>query len=83
LRRSRSESSLSPTPTTTTTTNNSRKTSSILQNVVQNNEDNTNCKSSLDVCLDDTISNTSCKKPENVKSKRERLHVCLIFLFIY
>uniref|UniRef100_A0A914M0C2 PDZ domain-containing protein n=2 Tax=Meloidogyne incognita group TaxID=654580 RepID=A0A914M0C2_MELIC len=74
LRRSRSESSLSPTPTTTTTTNNSRKTSSILQNVVQNNEDNTNCKSSLDVCLDDTISNTSCKKPENVKSKRERLH---------
>nr|CAD2157543.1 unnamed protein product [Meloidogyne enterolobii] len=71
LRRSRSESSLSPTPTTT---NNSRKTSTILQNVVQNNEDNTNCKSSLDVCVDDTSSITSCKKPENVKSKRERLH---------
>ncbi|CAK5033463.1 unnamed protein product [Meloidogyne enterolobii] len=71
LRRSRSESSLSQTPTTT---NNSRKTSTIMQNVVQNNEDNTNCKSSLDVCVDDTSSITSCKKPENVKSKRERLH---------
>uniref|UniRef100_A0A915PGZ7 PDZ domain-containing protein n=1 Tax=Meloidogyne floridensis TaxID=298350 RepID=A0A915PGZ7_9BILA len=74
LRRSRSESSLSPTPTTTTTTNNSRKTSSILQNVVQNNEDNTNCKSSLDVCLDDTISNTSCKKLENAKANEMAKH---------
>ncbi|KAL7079302.1 hypothetical protein ACQ4LE_001802 [Meloidogyne hapla] len=69
LRRSKSESSLSP---------ERRRNASIVKNV--ENEENlnivNNCKTSLEsnVCIDDNISTSSSRKPENVKSKRERLH---------